>query len=72
MLDKKSSQDVWFCAFLMSKGYKIASYTVIARGKVRCDFMVTDDEWHKLKLEFNNSDVVKFKHFIDQIKDLAF
>ena len=68
----KNSTDVWFIAFLMSKGHTIKSYDVIGRGKVKCHFDLTDDEWQKLKLEFNNSEIIKFKGFIDQIKDLAF
>lgn len=68
----KSTSDVWYAAFLMSKGYKIINYTVIARGKVRCDFDITEEDWKKLKIEFNNSDIVKFKHYIDMIKDMAF
>jgi len=68
----KDTSDVWFTAFLMSKGYKIKDYEVINRGKVKCKFEITDVDWQKLKLEFNNSDIIKFKSYIDQIKDLAF
>lgn len=68
----KSSTDVWFCAFLMSNNYKIAQYSVVGRGKVRCDFDITEEEWKKLKIDFNNSEIIKFKSYIDQIKDLAF
>lgn len=67
----KETSDVWFTAFLMSKGHQIKDYTVIGRGKVKCQFVLTDDEWQQLKLEFNNSDVIKFKALIDQVKDLA-
>jgi hypothetical protein len=68
----KSSSDVWFTAFLMDKGEKIKRYEVIARGRVKCFFDLTDDQWRDYKLEFNNSDVVRFKALIEQIKDLAF
>lgn len=68
----KSTSDVWFTAFLMSKGYKIKDYEVIGRGRVKCHFDLNDSEWQSLKLEFNNSDIIKFKSYIDQIKDLAF
>lgn len=68
----KASTDIWFCAFLMLNNIKISSYEVIGRGKVRCHFQVTDEDWHKYKLDFNNSDHVKYKSFIEQIKDLGF
>lgn len=67
----KFSTDVWFVAFLMSKGHKISAYTVLPQKKVRCEFQLSDKEWQDLKLEFNNSEIVKFKGYIDQIKDLA-
>lgn len=68
----KSTSDVWFMAFLMSKGYKIEKYSVIMRGKIRADFTFTDDQWKDLKLEFQNSDLVKFKSYIEQLKDLSY
>lgn len=68
----KVSSDVWFCAFLIKKGLKIKEYDVIDKGRVRCKFDVTEDEWKKYKLEFNNSELSEFKTIIDKLKDLAF
>lgn len=68
----KISSDVWFIAFLMNNHISIKKYEVFERGKVRCYFDLTDEEWQKNKLEFNNSDLVKFKSLIQQIKDLSF
>lgn len=68
----KSSSDVWFTAFLLDKGEKIERYEVIARGRVKCFFKLTDQQWQDYKLDFNNSEVVKYKALIEQIKDLAF
>lgn len=68
----KSSSDVWFVAFLMHKSCAIVKYDVIERGRVRCYFNLTDKEWQDYKLEFNNSEIIKFKSTIEQIKDLAF
>lgn len=68
----KNTTDIWFAAFLMIKGEKIADYKVISRGKVSCSFQLTDEQWQKYKLEFNNSDYIKFKSFTDQIKDLGY
>lgn len=68
----KVSSDVWFCAFLIKKGLKIKEYDVIDKGRVRCKFDVSEDEWKKYKLEFNNSELSEFKTIIDKLKDLAF
>lgn len=68
----KNTSDVWFMAFLMSKGYKIERYQVIARGRIRAEFTFSDAEWQSLKLEFNNGELVKYKALIDQIKDLSY
>jgi len=68
----KSSKDVWYCAFLMKKGYKIQSYNVFDRGKVCCYFDISDEDWKKLKLEFNHSELSEYKMLIDKIKDLCF
>ena len=68
----KNSTDIWFCAFLLLKEKKIEKFDVISRGKVRCYFMLSDDEWKNLKLEFNHSDHIKFKSLVEQIKDLSF
>ncbi len=68
----KNSSDVWFTAFLIHKGCKIAKYDVIDRGRVRCYFDLTDKQWQEYKLEFNNSEIIKFKAYIEQIKDLGF
>lgn len=68
----KTSTDVWFCAFLMHKNHKIQSYKIISRGKVSCEFRIEEQEWQKLKLEFNNSDISQYKALIEKIKDLVF
>lgn len=68
----KNSSDVWFVAFLMYKHCQIVKYDVMERGRVRCYFNLTDKEWQDYKLEFNNSEIIKFKAYIEQIKDLGF
>jgi len=68
----KNSTDVWFIAFLMSKGVKIRHYDVLERNRVKCYFELNNDEWKKYKLEFNNSEIVKYKMLIEQVKDLGF
>ena len=72
MNNLKNSTDVWFCAYLQLKGYKIVRYETIIRGKVRLYFDVSDTDWQNYKLDFSNSDFSTLKHLIDKIKDLAF
>lgn len=68
----KFTTDVWFAAFLIHKGNKVANYDVLERGKVRCYFDLTDKEWQKFKLEFHNSELSSFKTTIDKLKDLGY
>lgn len=68
----KESTDIWFIAYLMYKGVKVAKYTPLQRGKVKCFFELGDAEWQQHKLEFNNSEFIKFKGLIEQVKDLGF
>lgn len=68
----KSTTDIWFASFLMIKGEKLTNYSVISRGKVSCIFTLTDEQWQKYKLEFNNSEYIKFKTTVEQIKDLGY
>lgn len=68
----KKSTDVWFCAFLTLSGYPVAHFEVVARGRVECHFKIDDEAWKALKISFNNSEVIKFKGAVEQIKDLAF
>lgn len=68
----KESTDVWFIAFLMSNGIKIESYVVLNNKKVKCFFKLTEEQWKEYKLKFNNSELVKYKTLIEQIKDLGY
>ena len=72
MNNLKNSTDIWFCAYLQLQGIKLAKYDVEGRGKVRCYYDVTDDEWKQLRLDFNNSDVSRYKTAVESIKDLAY
>lgn len=68
----KSSTDVFFSAYILSKNIKLAKYEVIDRGRVRCYFDLTEDQWKQLKIDFNNSEISDVKQYIAKIKDLAF
>lgn len=67
-----STTDVWFASFLIHKGYQVKTFDKLGPGKVKFYFDLTEDEWKQMKLDFNNSELVKFKSIIGQLKDLSF
>lgn len=67
----KDTTDVWLTAFLVKKKYEIKRYDVIGRGKIKCYFEISDEDWKTLKLEFSKSELAEFKQIIDGLKDLA-
>jgi hypothetical protein len=68
----KSTNDIWFSAFLIKNGFEITKYDIIGRGKIKCFFTITDEQWQKLKLLFSKSELSDYKNIIDKLKDLAF
>lgn len=67
----KSSTDVWFVGYLQYIGCVIESFEVVSKGKVRCSFKMSDEDWRDAKLSFNNSEFIKYKESVEKIKDLA-
>lgn len=68
----QSSTDLWFCSFVIMKGFQLAQYDLIGKGKARYYFDMSETEWKELKLEFNNSDFSKFKQIQESLKDLGY
>jgi len=68
----QGSTDIWFTSYLMHKGHQITKFDKLGRGKVKCYFDLTDEQWAGFKLEFNNSELIKFKGLVEQVKDLSF
>lgn len=64
--------DIWFAAFLKFKGYELANYEVITRGKGRYKFKISSEDYKKEKLEFIKSDISKIKQVMEEIKDLLY
>jgi len=54
------------------KTTNILLFDVISKGKVRCFFNVSDEEWQKQRVDFNNSELSRYKILVEQIKDLAY
>ena len=68
----KSSTDIWFTTFLIEiKGYKLADYDVIGRGRGKFYFDIPDKEWKQEKIDFMKSDLAKAKQGQEKLKDLA-
>lgn len=68
----KSSTDIWFCAFLEMRGVSLEKHETIERGKVRCFFVLTDEQWNEYRKEYYNSEISKFRNRLERIKDLSF
>lgn len=67
-----STTDIWFSAFLQANGYKLTKFDIISRGKGRYYFEISEDDWKQKKIEFNHSDLMKYKYLIESLKDLVF
>jgi len=69
----KSTTDIWFASFLIElRGYKLHDYHVIARGRGRFNFKISDEDWKREKMLFMQSDVSKLKQGQEKLKDLLF
>ena len=68
----KKTTDLWFVSFLELNGVKITSYRLLKPGKLEFTFDITDLDWSKMRLDFNNSDIQKYKQKIEALKDLAY
>ena len=68
----KKITDLWFAAFLKSKGYELADFELKHRGKGVYIFEIEDEEYKKLRLEFFKSEISKIKQIMEELKDLAF
>jgi len=65
------SRDIWFNSFLLYKGYKVSSFETDYNNRVICHFEVSEEEWKKMKLEYQNSEIARYKGFFDQVKELS-
>ena len=68
----KTVTDLWFAAYLKSRGYILKDFTVIQRGKGSYIFEISDEEYKKVKLDYFNSELSKVKQIMEELKDLVF
>jgi hypothetical protein len=67
----KETTDLWFMAFLVFKGHKIIKFEMLNTNKLKCYFDLQNEDWIKIRTEFVNSEQMKFKMYIEQIKELT-
>ena len=70
--NKIGTKDVWFSAYLQDLGHEIVAVNRITRGKAEYMFELSEEDWRKLKLDFHNSKLSKYKSLISKLKDLAY
>ena len=68
----KGSTDIWFTSFLLSKGYSVTDFELLAKHKGNYKFNISDEDWKKLKLEYISSDIKKLEELHKQLKDLLY
>jgi hypothetical protein len=68
----KWSSDIWFCAFLVHNGLEVKDFQLIAKGKARYGFDISDEDWKLLKLEFSKAEIAKYKAIFEKLKDLLY
>ena len=66
----KATTDMWFASFMKLKGNQVVNFDVLPKSKGRFYFNVSEDEWKKLKLEFDASDISKIKMHQIALKDM--
>ena len=66
----KSSTDIWFIAFLVRSGFPVKDFTLIAKGKAKYFFDISDEDWKRCKMEFHNSEISQYKAIFEKLKDL--
>lgn len=66
----KLTTDIWFASFLKLKGHKVKNFDVMTKSKGRFHFEISEEEWKKLKLEFDASDISKIKMHQIALKDM--
>jgi len=72
MENTKKITDLWFATFLRMKGFELADFELIHRGKGVYIFDIDDETYRKLRLEFFKSDISKAKQTMESLKDMAY
>lgn len=68
----QETKNVKLVAYLRLIGKHPDKVEQISRGRAKYLFDMTQDEWAKLKQDFDRSDFIKYAQCMDAITDLAY
>ncbi len=66
------SRNVKFCAYLRYRKIHPDNVEIFAKGRAIYIYKMSQEDWRKLKIEFDKSEFVEYGNCMDAIKDLAY
>lgn len=67
-----ATKNIKFCAYLKLKGINPIEVNKLGKGKAEYVYNITESDWNKHQVEFNNSPFVDYANNLESIKDLAY
>lgn len=71
-MELKATSDIWFASFLKLQGFEVNNYEIMSKNKGKFFFIIEDDNWKKLKLRFDKSEISKIKLHQIALRDLLY
>ncbi len=68
----QKTKNIKFCAFLRIKAIHPERVDKFDRGKAQYFYNLGQEDWDKLKIDFNKSPYIEYANSLDAIKDLAY
>jgi len=68
----RKTTDIWFMAYLQSRGYDLLDFEVLNPGKSIFQVKISEEDWKKYKMEFHQHEVNTIRRFVEGLKDLSF
>ncbi len=68
----QETKNIKLVAYLRLKGKFPDKVDIIARGKAKYSFQMTDQAWAEVKQEFDRSEFIKYAACMDAVQDLAY
>ena len=66
------TKNIKFCAYLRLQKINPFKVEKLGRGKGIFFFLLTEDRWDILKMNFNNSEYIEYAHCLEACKDLCY
>jgi hypothetical protein len=68
------TKNIKLCAYLALHGIHPVEVEKVPgqRGKAEYVFKLTEEDWGRWQIKFNNSDFIKYANHLESIKDLAY